>query len=352
MKRVGIYVGYYYNNWDEKSVEDGIGGSETWAIEVAKRLSEFYEVIVYAQPWMDHYVNKNLKLVEYTEYLEDIKKGIKFDYFIFSRVTDVIHPYLKCDNVYVMVHDVCCKCQYSIGLGRVKKYGYLSEWHKNNLLEVYKGLSSEFLLKVSNGFSRELYDEYINIPKENSMVWSSSITRGFFDIYNSIITEVIKEIPDFKVHLCSGTIEDLEIIQLLQKAQSLPNVIVHGRLSKKKLAELQCKSKVWIYPGTFRETFCITAIENAYAGNCIIAPGSYGLATTLLGYKGFELLGYSPFTRHNNDYIIKMVINALNDDESIIPLINSSKSIATQYSWERATNEWIEEFKRSDEDII
>lgn len=351
MRTVGIYLGDYYNPYDEIDVQNGIGGSETWGFEVSKILSRYYKVTLYAKPREDHNINDNLELVNYQEYYEDIKKGREFDYFIFSRETDLISPYLKCPNVYVMIHDVVCKSNYHIGLGRVKGYGYLSEWQGCNIMNQHPGLTRNLLKKVTNGFSKELYDKYIHLEKTNSMVWSSSLVRGIFDIYDYALSDIIQAFPDFTIHVCCGTIYDQDR-ELLERAKGLKNVVVHGRLSKDELAKLQCQAKLWIYPGTFPETFCITAVENAYAGNLLIMPGSYGLSTTFGGYKGFEKFGYTPFTQKDKFKILDMAMATLSRHIGIDSYIESSIRIASQYSWERAAQEWVDIFNHSDEVIL
>ena len=37
-----------------------------------------------------------------------------------------------------------------------------------------------------------------------------------------------------------------------------------------------CKHAVWFYPSVFNETFCITAAENAYAGNHLVMHPEFG----------------------------------------------------------------------------
>ena len=49
MKTIGIYIGPYIGgHWDGNNVKNGMGGSETWAYEVAMRLPQYgFDVTMY-----------------------------------------------------------------------------------------------------------------------------------------------------------------------------------------------------------------------------------------------------------------------------------------------------------------
>lgn len=365
MKTVGIYLGKYLGNvpgeyhWDENTVQMGIGGSETWAYEVAKRISEQgYKVILYADPYFDHDVSNNFHMTNYNRYWYDILH-MEYDYFIFSRFAgvDIISPYLKCNNIYVVCHDINIitpmNSQSQIGLGRVKKYCYLSDWHKDHLLKTYSnyGMDDSLLYKVSNGYSSQYYNDIILDTKENSMVWSSSLSRGFVDFYEHIFFPLLNKVSDLKLYVCNAT-KFTNDVDLMNKANLMPGVVVLDVLSKEKLAEYQKKSKIWIYPGAFPETFCITAVENANAGNVIISPLSYGLRTTLSKLDYLKKEQFKIITNENSqeeyDHYINFAYNILTDDELRIKYANACKDSCNEYNWDRSANEIIDLFNLPD----
>lgn len=350
MKTIGIYIDRYWWPWDHNNIEEGMGGSETWAYEVSAELArKGYDVTLYAYPPQNYEPIPHLNIVNYELYFHDIKYR-RYDYFIYSRYVDEISPYLKCDNVYVIAHDVCLLTPQNqplnIGIGKVKKYCYLSEWHKNNLLDLYKdvGLNENLLYKVSNGFSRQYYNDIDLDNKENSMVWSSSIQRGFMEFYKYVYLPILKEVPDFKVYVCCGTMTDVDR-DMIERACMLPGVEVLGKLSKKKLAEYQKKSKIWIYPGTFAETFCITAVENAAAGNFIISPLSFGLKTTLDGIDYVNDMDIQILSDNTAQLFINNAIKSLTDDNYRKKCVIESMEKSKEYSWERAADEFIKLFE-------
>lgn len=353
METIGIFIGEFNKHWDEHTVANGMGGSETWAIEVGKQFAaKGYNVIMYAFPEEEHDVVPNFRLKKTSTFFEEVIK-MKYDYFIYSRVTYPITPYLNCNNVYMMIHDVCMvtppNLDSYIGLGKIKAYCYLSEWHKNYLLGLYNkyGLTDKILYRVSNGFSREHYPETPNLDnRENFILWSSSITRGFDIFYKWVFLPLLFEYPDLKLKVCCGTQMDLDKA-ILANVRLLPGVEVLGTLPKKELAELQQKTKIWVYPGIFPETFCITAVENGYAGNVIISPLSYGLESTL-GQIGYLKATNLPIlSKESADLYKNSIRNILSDDELRKRCAIDCHNICAQYSWERTADEFINLFNQT-----
>ena len=356
MKTIGIYLGKYMpsittgeHHWDEDTVAKGMGGSETWAYEVGTRLAnKGYDVTIYADPEYDHDPCPGFHLVTYQRYFYDVLRR-EYDYFIYSRYAsvDTILPHLKCHNVYVMVHDICVVTPdhntKQIGLGRIKKYCYLSDWHKEYLLSLYSdiGLTDSLLHKVSNGYSEQFYKDVDLNNKENSMIWSSSLARGFEDFYEYVFFPVFQKVPDFKLYVCTGTIAPKDYY-LLKKAELLPGVEVLGKLSKEDLASYQKRSKVWVYPGQFPETFCITAVENANAGNVIISPLSYGLSTTLNDIQYLKDLNLGILNKENAQKYVDLTIKVLTNDEERLKLVDECINGCKTYSWDRAAQEIVD----------
>jgi glycosyltransferase involved in cell wall biosynthesis len=57
-------------------------------------------------------------------------------------------------------------------------------------------------------------------------------------------------------------------------------VQVHGWVDKQQLAQAWSRSEYFLYPCIFEETFCLTALEAAISGTCIISNGLAALGET------------------------------------------------------------------------
>ena len=213
-------------------------------------------------------------------------------------------------------------------LKRIDKIFVLSNYHKEYFCKKY-GEEYRNKIKISmNGIHNELYKK--NNNKENSMIWSSCYERGLEFFINYVLPKIKKEIPDFKLKVCSYNIP-----------KHFSNVITLGQLNKEQLAKEQCSAKIWCYPNLgyssfgidFRETFCITAVENAAAGNCILTTNLGGLGTTCNGinflkndfYNNEKILDLENY----GNYLADMCIKALKNE--FFTTFNFEK-----YTWENA----------------
>jgi glycosyltransferase involved in cell wall biosynthesis len=59
------------------------------------------------------------------------------------------------------------------------------------------------------------------------------------------------------------------------------NVVQHGRVNQKELAQEFQRSSLWLYPTYFTETYCITAVEAQLAGAIPITNHLAGLGETV-----------------------------------------------------------------------
>jgi glycosyltransferase involved in cell wall biosynthesis len=239
---------------------------------------------------------------------------------------------------------------YNIGQGKVKAYCYLSEWHKENLLNVFKqsGLTEHMMYPVTNGYSKKFYENIELDKKENCMIWSSTIIRGFDLFYKWVFLPVLMRYPDFKLYICGYT-SIPEEQQIHENCKLLPGVEVLGKLSKEELAEYQKKSKIWVYPGTFPETFCITAVENAAAGNVIISPLSYGLGSTLQYIPYLKETNLPILSKDTAHLYINSICNVLGNQEMYKECQRQCLHLSNIYSWKRTAEEFINLFNQTEQ---
>ena len=364
-EKIGIrtFVPDKNNHWDENNYgKGGIGGSEVWAIRVADILSERgYDVYLFGNPKIQHVSNTGVRYLSIDDY-KICSEYVEFDYFILSRqITDNIDK-IKCDNIYLMLHDGVIVnpdgngFEVGCGFDRIKKVCYLSEFHKGLLLERYE-IPDEKFHKVSNGIDFVLYDKFANLPKKNKMVCSSGKYMECKWLVTNVFPLIKREIPDFEIDICGySDVFDEDIFK-----QKGINIIGdrNKQISKLGLAKAQSESKVWIYcnhgydehGNRLGETFSITAIENAYAG-CACILGKWGpFIDTLSGYSGFlceDLYGEDkmwPMPEENKGKfaveVANMAIKCLKDESFREKLVEESFSIAKRYTWENATDDII-----------
>ena len=359
-KIVGIYCGNLTDGtWDEETVlKNGGGGSETWAVETAREFQRRgFHVIVFGNPDRWKFSLSGVEYVPFQMFNSRIQYQ-KFDYFISSRQAAEITQELSCPNVYLMAHDVCFHYAGTVSdlkLDRVKKIGYLSDYHKWCLSDWYKyEIPDDKFLKVSNGVDETLYNDVDSFVKKNKMVWSSRSERGLTYFLDWVAPKIKDKIPDFEIDVCLYLEE--------MKREDRDWVHFLGKIGKEELAERQMESKIWIYPNIgfldtngspFQETYCITAVENGMAKNAILTTPSGGLKTTLNGYKGFigqelidenEVISGSEKLLKYADIIADKAVKILKDETCRNYLAENAYMISKEHTWKNSVDIWIEEF--------
>ena len=368
-KVVGIYCGGYssLNKWDDEIVRnEGAGGSETWAVEIASELRRRgYHVIVFGNPSCWRFAKDGVEYVP-KENLKWRCEYQHFDYFISSRTVSEIENWINCPKVYLMSHEYFidrANTYTDLKMDRVSKIAVLSEWHKNDIKFHYKGLKDEDFIQTFNGINFDLYKDSKNYVKENSMLWSSCAERGLGFFIDNIFPIIKREVPDFILKICSYN-------NNLNKYTNMDGVVVLGKLGKRELSEEQKKCKLWVYPNIgftdenmiVNETFCISAVENAAARAAIVCTNAGGIGSTLSNYSGFvgdnllqsyvsadnflfDIVDPSSFSEISKE-MAERSIKILTNDEYRNALANEAYDICKKYTWENVVNSWIKEFEQ------
>ena len=369
-KVIGIYCGdFTYNGsqWNSATVRaNGAGGSEIWAVELASAFYKLgFHVIVFCncpEWWFDP------EGVEYVPYwmFDHRKQYQHFDYFISSRRAEEITPDFECPNIYLMSHEIGIfnKCWGNfetfegLKMDKVKKIGVLSEWHKKATLKMYPQLREEQLFITKNGIDESLYENVKYDKKRNMMVWSTALNRGMTFFGKYVLPKILKDVPDFELNICSY---NLDIKGILPEG---PNVHFLGTLTRPELAELQKQAKIWILPNygyndfgkPLHESFCMSAVENALAGNAIVCFNKDGLTTTLGGYSGIinaDWFDDEPESREisEEEYeklageLASRAVAYLQNEPLREIMAEEAKRICTKYTWKNSAITWLKEWR-------
>jgi glycosyltransferase involved in cell wall biosynthesis len=150
---------------------------------------------------------------------------------------------------------------------------FVSHWQKRLFLERYPSLPRERCLVIPNAVHP------ITPPEPggrvaNRFVYSSCVNRGLEKIL-AVWPTILAEIPD--ATLCVSTYNsfprNIWEEELHRKMTALRGIKMLGSLSKQELYDTLATCEFWLYPTTFLETFCITAVEMMACGVlCVYYP--------------------------------------------------------------------------------
>jgi 2-polyprenyl-3-methyl-5-hydroxy-6-metoxy-1,4-benzoquinol methylase/glycosyltransferase involved in cell wall biosynthesis len=271
--------------------EQGIGGSETMVVELAKRLSlAGHRVRVYTSTGkygegvfdgVEYHQSAKLELVKACDVLVGWRNAALAALPIEAKVR------------WLWVHDVLAGNATHAHLLRADRVLALSDWHKGFLAQ-HHNLPLEQIGRTRNGIDLARFAEPVERnPKK--IVYSSSPDRGL-PVLLHVWPEIRKRVPDAELHVfygfynwqkiseARGDQQQLEAIQtLIDRAKQLEahGVVMRGKVDQKTLAREFLSAGVWAHPTWFTETSCLTAMEAQAAGLRIVTSSIAALNETV-----------------------------------------------------------------------
>jgi glycosyltransferase involved in cell wall biosynthesis len=288
-----FFLGHQLEPWTPRTLEaNGMGGSETMAWEMAKRLAKLgHRVRVYA-----HCTDKQCDDYDGVMWYDEKDfVGVTCDILICSRRFDAVHA-AKFKAAILWVHDV--HVGEAFAPRDAVKFDFiwcLSNWHKEFFCSVYPWLSKDKVEVTRNGIDPQRFSK--KLPRVPSRaIYSSSPDRGLAAAV-AAWPAVRAAIPDAELHVYygwTGWEESLKygengiphcsrqaLAELKEACARTTGVVVHGRVNQRDLAEAMLSASVWAFPTWFSETSCITAMEAQAAGLTCVAPPLAALAETV-----------------------------------------------------------------------
>ena len=294
--KIVIWTGPAWEAWGPASLKTGIGGSELAAIHMAAglaRLGHDVEVIgqVIPEVWQGarftdfrDYVNvgsDNGTPNGTPTYLSRAgMKEIDCDVFISSRSLPALRLLRPRARLSVLwMHDI------HVGNDPMRFLdGYdiilnLSAWARDTARRYYPRVPEGKFVVTRNGIDTKLFAG--PVAKEGcKVVYSSSTDRGL-DKLLDWWPAIRKMRSDAELHVYYGfhtwermadlrkdRIAKLQIGIFRARLASMEDqgVVAHGRVGQEELARAWMGASLWLYPSSFSETSCITAMEAQAAG--------------------------------------------------------------------------------------
>ena len=156
---IAFFTGPAFEDWGPDEVDEGMGGSETMACELATRLAaRGHRVRVYGQP-------KRVGMIRGVEWLPYQQiQGQSFDVLVASRIPQVVDDEfgIKARVRILWIHDVHCGEALTLKRSlRFDRIFCLSEWHRSFVLETYKYLDPENVVVTRNGIDLKLFEQEV-----------------------------------------------------------------------------------------------------------------------------------------------------------------------------------------------
>jgi hypothetical protein len=347
-----------FNKWSGSTIlKQGVGGSETYIIELAKYIKKSgkYNVIVFC----DCDVNEIFEGVEYrylTEFFDFVREN-KVEHCIISRYSEYIPFALKShiNNVYFVAHDLIPTGMVFPLEPKFKKVFCLSEWHVQHFTEIFPQLK-DITVPFYYGIDKELFDCGQTNKKLYKFIYSSFPHRGLLSLLQ-IWPRIINKYPSASLYIhCDiegkwvneNATEHMKLVKELLYSMlrhKKYNIYYMGWTSKEKLAQSWKTADVWFYPCIFKETFCLTALEAAISKTLVVTNNLAALQNTV-GDRGVVV----PV---KDDYItdewinesLEKLFDVLDNREKREFFVNKNYEWAKNMTWKNRANELIDMLK-------
>jgi glycosyltransferase involved in cell wall biosynthesis len=281
--------------WNGKSIEtSGVGGSETYIIEMARHIqkSGHYQVIVFCngeEGTFDDVQYRHIK--SYIPYLFQPLVGRTKHVCIISRFSEYLPVTYKSEvkTIYFVLHDL-----YPSGIvipihSKLKQIFCLTEWHKEYFIDKFKMLRS---LVKTHPYGVDTGEGDTIVKNKYQFIYTSFANRGLLPLLQMwpliqmiqpmatlhIYTDLNNEWVNTNYPDQIKEIKDLKIKYIRHYS-----VFWHGWVDKQTLYRAWRQSDIWFYPCIFMETFCLSALEAAISKTFVITNGLAALQNTVHG---------------------------------------------------------------------
>jgi len=342
-----------FEKWSGKDIlSKGVGGSETFIIEIAKYLqeSDYFNVFVFCNcETNEKYLN-----VEYRK-LEEYKTFItlnKVHTSIISRYPEYLPvTYNNVENVYLILHDLIPDGEIMIDNSRLHNVFCLSDYHSNLIKNMYRSLENK-ITTFGYGIDYESFNNLNGIQKiKNKFIYSSFPNRGLLKLLQ-LWPRIIERYPDATLHIHSdvnGKWVNNVVPHIVKEIKSLleisKNIVYHGWTSKKILYENWLSSDIWFYPTNFIETFCLTAVEAAVSKTLVVTTNVGALINTV-GNNGILIDGYRVGDDENewDNNALETLFKIMDEPQLKQKYINLNYNWYKNITWRSRTYELLDKY--------
>jgi len=353
----------------------GVGGSETYIIEMARYIQKRgdYKVLVFCN-CTERSVFEDVEYIPISQFMPFAKS--KFIHTcIISRFSEYIPVAINgnVENLYMVLHDLAPSGIVIPMSDKLKRIFCLSEWHVDyftNIFPQFKEITVPFYYGIDiSRFDNEriIETDVNNLPKSNiqismvesspkipyKFIYSSYPNRGLYELL-LMWPSIVVRYPDANLHIYSdvngkwvnGVAPELmqKIRDLYVQYENFPgglNIYKYGWVNKSTLAEAWKTAEYWLYPCTFMETFCLTALEAALSKTLAITNGLAALQNTV-GDRGICVEGNASSPQWREKALNKL-FEIMENRERREELIEKNYEWGKNMSWETQAYKLLDE---------
>jgi tetratricopeptide (TPR) repeat protein/predicted O-methyltransferase YrrM len=346
-----------FEPWTGKNIlTTGVGGSETYIIEMARYIQKSgrFDVIVFCNCLQE-------------EVFEDVlykPLSLMYSYiyknFIHTCVVSRFSEYIPVvtnawtENVYLVLHDLTPSGIVIPLEHKLKKIFCLTEWHVEYFTNIFPSLA-HLTVPFYYGIDFSKFKKQVEkIPYK--FIYSSFPNRGLLPLLQ-MWPKIYEKQPLATLHIYSDLngkwVNDVAPEQITLIKNMLENygrrenklgIFYYGWVNKNILAESWASADIWFYPCTFMETFCLTALEAALTKTLVITNDLAALQNTVSD-RGVVING-NALEREWQEMALHKIfyyMDKTNKDKKN-ELIEKNYNWASQLSWENQAQKLLNQY--------
>ena len=356
-------------------LKKGVGGSETYIIEMARYIQKQgkFKVVVFCNC-------RGPEVFEDVEYIplagfHPFAKNVPIHTCMVSRFSEYVPVAIhgQVENLYMVLHDLTPSGVVLPLHPKFKKVFCLSEWHVSHFLSIFpqfNGITVPFYYGIDvNKFASDsaslsesaskgdkssgnIRFDIVEPKVKNKFIYSSFPNRGLLQLLQ-MWPNIIARHPDASLHIYADVdgkwVNGVEREMMIQVKQLLNyyngnkanNIHYHGWVSKSELADGWKTAEYWFYPCTFRETFCLTAVEAALSKTACITNGLAALENTVAN-RGICVTG-DACTKEWQNRALDALFSIMENNGKREQLIQANYDWASKMSWENQAAKLVNE---------
>jgi len=346
-----------FHPWSGSNIlTTGVGGSETYIIEMARYIQQFgkYQTMVFCNT--PNNLLENFEGTIYrplTSYYEFINTTY-VDTCIISRFSEYLPLTIKgfSENVYLVLHDLTPSGIIIPMDKKLKNIFCLTEWHVGYFTNIFKALKP-ITVPFYYGCNISLSNK-TKIPY--SFIYSSFPNRGLLQLLQ-MWKHIYQKEPRATLHIYSdvdnewsnkvepGKMQQIrDLLQQYKSEKSGLGIHYHGWVKKAVLEDAWKSADIWFYPCTFMETFCLTALEAAKSKTFVITNDLAALQNTV-GNRGCIIKG-DPTTQEWQQSALEHVFFYMDENNKNLKqqFIENNYEWSIKLSWKEQAQKLLDEY--------
>jgi glycosyltransferase involved in cell wall biosynthesis len=208
--------------------------------------------------------------------------------------------------------------------------------------------------KTSNGVDLDLVEANIRPKVPGKVIYTSRPERGLLPLL-SMMPELIKRNPTIKLYYANYSLDGMQVPPQVAEciaacdaiaAQMPDHVVKLGHMTKDRLYQEISSAQLLLYPTSFPEISCITAMEAQACGTPIITTKAFALKETVADGESGILIEGSPDDSAYCQTFIEKTTRLLQRPEAYARFSEAGPRViqAKGFTWKQVAASWEKQF--------